>query len=91
VPTNRHRSPGPTIQRSAFVGFRWPAEVITAVRSHPRYSIRLRPLTDGAPYGFALGVDIAIRQMTMGSPLPNPNNEGFHADRYAARRPTSAP
>jgi len=64
--------------------------VVTGVGVDPG-DIRLRPLTDGTPYGFALGVDITIRQMTIGGPLPNPNNEGFHADHYAARRPRSAP
>ncbi|MEN3361644.1 MAG: hypothetical protein V7637_5626 [Mycobacteriales bacterium] len=64
--------------------------VVTAVGVDPA-AIRLRRLTDAALYGFELGVDITIGQMATGAPLPNPNRGGFHADHYAARRPTRDP
>ena len=45
---HRHRSPGPTIQRSAFAGFHFPAEAITfAVRCYLRYGRSYRDGEDG--------------------------------------------
>ncbi len=44
---HRHRSPGPTIQRSAFAGFHFPPEVITvAVRSYLRYGLSYRDVEE---------------------------------------------
>jgi transposase-like protein len=43
----RLRAPGPTIQRSAFVGFQFPPEVITvAVRWYLRYSLSYRDVEE---------------------------------------------
>jgi transposase-like protein len=43
----RHRSPGPTPQRSAFAGFQFPAEVITvAVRCYLRYGLSYRDVEE---------------------------------------------
>ena len=64
--------------------------VVTAVGVDPA-AIRLRRLTDAAPYGFELGADVTVGQMAIGAPLPNPNRGGFHADHHAARRPTRDP
>jgi len=44
---HRHRSPGPTIQRSAFAGFHFPPEVITvAVRCYLRYGLSYRDVEE---------------------------------------------
>jgi transposase, IS6 family len=53
---HRHRSPGRTIQRSAFAGFHLPAEVITvAVRCYLRYGLSYRDVEEFAGQA---GIDV---------------------------------